>query len=42
MLPAVVPPSVSGRTVHLSEDGGESWHANKVPGVITVVRLVQN
>jgi hypothetical protein len=31
-----------GEEVHLSEDDGESWHANKVPGVITVVRLGQN
>ena len=31
-----------GEEVHVSEDDGESWHANKVPGVITVVRLGQN
>jgi hypothetical protein len=31
-----------GEEVHVSEDGGESWHANKVPGRITAVRLGQN
>ena len=31
-----------GEEVHVSEDDGESWHANKVPGVITAVRLGQN
>lgn len=31
-----------GEEVHVSEDDGESWHANKVRGVITVVRLGQN
>jgi len=31
-----------GDEVHVSEDGGESWHASKVPGIITVVRLGQN
>jgi hypothetical protein len=25
--------------VHVSEDDGESWHAHKVPGVVTAVRL---
>jgi hypothetical protein len=28
-----------GDEVHISEDGGESWHAEKVPGGITAVRL---
>lgn len=31
-----------GEEVHLSEDDGESWHAIKVPGMITVVRFGQN
>ena len=31
-----------GEEVHVSEDDGESWQANKVPGVITAVRLGQN
>ena len=31
-----------GEEVHVSEDDGESWHAKKVPGVITAVRLGQN
>jgi hypothetical protein len=31
-----------GQELHVSEDDGESWHANKVPGVITTVRLGQN
>ena len=31
-----------GQEVHVSEDGGKSWHANKVPGVVTAVRLGQN
>jgi hypothetical protein len=31
-----------GDEVHVSEDGGESWRAHKVPGVITAVRLGQN
>jgi hypothetical protein len=31
-----------GEKVHVSEDGGESWHANKVPSVITAVRIGQN
>ena len=31
-----------GEEVHVSEDNGESWHANKVPGLITAVRLGKN
>jgi hypothetical protein len=31
-----------GEEVHVSEDDGASWHANKAPGGITVVRLGQN
>ena len=31
-----------GQELHVSEDDGESWHANKVAGVITAVRLGQN
>ncbi len=31
-----------GEEVNVSEDDGESWHAHKVPGVITVVRFGQN
>jgi hypothetical protein len=31
-----------GREVHVSEDDGESWQANKVPGLITAVRLGRN
>lgn len=31
-----------GEKVYVSEDGGESWHATKVPGGITTVRLGQN
>jgi hypothetical protein len=31
-----------GDEVHVSEDDGESWHADKVPGVIAAVRLGQN
>ena len=31
-----------GEEVLVSEDDGESWHAKKVPGVITAVRLGQN
>jgi hypothetical protein len=28
-----------GEEVHVSENDGQSWHTNKVPGVITAVRL---
>ena len=31
-----------GDDVHVSEDDGESWQANKVPDVITALRLGQN
>jgi hypothetical protein len=31
-----------GEEVHVSEDGGASWHAHEVPGVITAVRLGEN
>jgi hypothetical protein len=31
-----------GEEVHVSEDGGASWRANKVPGEITAVRLGRN
>jgi hypothetical protein len=31
-----------GQEVHVSEDDGQSWHANKVPGEVTAVRLGQN
>lgn len=31
-----------GEAVYVSEDDGESWHAHKVPGVITAIRLGQN
>lgn len=31
-----------GEEVHVSEDGGKSWCANKVPGEITAVRVGQN
>jgi hypothetical protein len=31
-----------GEEVHVSDDGGESWQANKTPDVITAVRLGQN
>ncbi len=42
MLPAVVSSSVSVKRSIVSEDDGESWQVNKVPGVITAVRLGQN